>query len=141
MMIFGPKLETEEVMTHLKLILLVLVMFSSVSWAQEPPRPGDPQIGAEGRLVVLKVVPGESTVKLFFAGKKAAELDFNKDHKLLSVTAFKDGQKETLKFRNMGDAYEVTELPKWQQPYSLGIKSEVRGKVEELKVEIKNTKP
>lgn len=119
----------------------MLTVHSCVAFAQEPPRPGDPQIGAEGRLLVLKVVPGESTLKLFFAGKKAAELDFKKDHKLLSVTAFRSGQKETLKFRNMGDSYEVMDLPKSTEPYSLGIKSEVRGKIEELKVDIKPTKP
>lgn len=116
---------------------LLIATMASVSLAQEPPRPGDPQIGAEGRLVVLKVVPGESTLKLFFAGTKAAEVDFTKEHKLLSVTAFKEGQKETLKFRNMGDSYEVMELPKWSEPYSIGVKSQIRGKVEELKVQIK----
>jgi hypothetical protein len=113
---------------------------SCFGFAQEPLRPGDPQIGAEGRLVVLKVVPGESTLKLFFAGTKAAEIDFSKEHKLLSVTAFKEGQKETLKFRNMGDSYEVMELPKWSEPYSIGVKSQIRGKVEELKVQIKGKK-
>ena len=120
-------------------LLAIFVFAASMSavQAQEPPRPGDPQIGAEGRLVVLKVVPGESTIKLFFAGTKAAEVDFAKEHKLLSVTAFKEGQKETLKFRNMGDSYEVTELPHWSEPYSIGVKSQVRGKVEELKVQIK----
>lgn len=128
-------------MKSLKILVVVFAMQSTLAFAQEPPRPGDPQIGAEGRLVVLKVVPGESTVKLFFAGTKAVELDFAKNHKLLSVTAFKGGQKETLKFRNMGDSYEVTDLPKWKEPYSLGVKSEVRGKVEELKVEIKTQKP
>lgn len=128
-------------MRYLKIIFAVVILKSTGVFAQEPPRPGDPQIGAEGRLVVLKVVPGESTVKLFFAGKETAAVDFGKNHKLLSVTAFKGGKKETLKFRNMGDSYEVMDMPKWQEPYSLGIKSEVRGKVEELKVEIKNTKP
>lgn len=127
--------------------LFILLFFAwltlgtdSAVFAQEPPRPGDPQIGAEGRLVVLKIVPGEGTLKLFFAGIKTAELDFAKDHKLLSVTAFKGGKKETLKFRNMGDSYEVMDLPPWEKPYSLGVKSEVRGKVEELKVEIKTKK-
>lgn len=128
-------------MKYSYLALLTLTLKASVVFSQEPPRPGDPQIGAEGRLVVLKIVPGDKSLKLFFAGTKTAELDFNKNHKLLSVTAFKDGQKETLHFTNRGDSYEVTELPKMKVPYSLGVKSEVRGKVEELKVEIKNHKP
>lgn len=120
---------------------MAVCLQSTLAIAQEPPRPGDPQIGAEGRLLTLKIVPGESTMKLFFAGKETAAVDFGKNHKLLSVTAFKGGKKETLKFRNMGDSYEVMEMPKWEQPYSLGVKSEVRGKVEELNVEIKATKP
>ncbi|NUN07199.1 MAG: hypothetical protein HUU57_15745 [Bdellovibrio sp.] len=104
--------------------------------AQEPRPPGFPQIGAEGRLLTLKVVPGESTVKLFFAGKEAARADFNKNHKLVSVTLSKEGKKETLQFRNVGDAYEITEPAKFSKPYSLEIKSEVRGNVEQLKVDI-----
>ncbi len=124
-----------------KVILLSITFLSINLWSQEPPRPGDPQIGAEGRLLVLKVVPGESTIKLFFAGKKAAELDLAKDHKLLSVTAFQRGKKETLNFRNLGDVYEITNLPSWKEPYSLGVKSEVRGTVEEIKVQIRNQKP
>jgi len=129
-------------MTYLKLVFVVALTFSSArGFSQEPPRPGDPQFGAEGRLVILKVVPGDRTAKLFFVGKKAAEIDFNKDHKLLSVTAFKNGQTETLKFKNNGDSYEVLNMPGWSEPYSLGVKSEIKGKVEELKVKIQPSKP
>ncbi|MBV2167840.1 MAG: hypothetical protein KUL82_03950 [Bdellovibrio sp.] len=129
-------------MTYLKLLLVAALTFSStLAFSQEPPRPGDPQFGAEGRLVILKVVPGDRTAKLFFVGKKAAEIDFTKDHKLLSVTAFKDGQTETLKFRNNGDSYEVLDMPGWKGPYSLGVKSEIKGKVEEFKVKIQPSKP
>ena len=118
----------------------VFLLFQTVG-AQEPLPPGFPQIGAEGRLLTLKVVPGESTVKLFFAGKEAAQADFNKNHKLISVTLKKEGRKETLKFRNMGDAYEITEPAKYPKPYSLEIKSEVRGKLEQLKVDIPTKNP
>lgn len=117
------------------------LLFSVATHAQEPRPPGFPQIGAEGRLVVLKIVPGDSSMKLFFVGKEVTELDFNKNHKLLSVTAFKNGKRETLKFRNVGDSYEVTESPSVQKPYSMEIKSEVRGKIEELKVDIPAKKP
>ena len=115
--------------------MAVFFLFQAVG-AQEPLPPGFPQIGAEGRLLTLKVVPGESTVKLFFAGKEAAQVDFNKNHKLVSVTLSKAGKKENLQFRNIGEAYEVTESAKYSKPYSLEIKSEVRGKIEQLKVDI-----
>lgn len=118
-----------------------IVVLFHMAGAQEPLPPGFPQIGAEGRLLTLKVVPGESTVKLFFAGKEAVRADFNKNHKLVSVTLSKEGKKETLQFRNVGGAYEITEPAKYAKPYSLEIKSEVRGKIEELKVDIPTKNP
>lgn len=123
------------------LVASCMLFIFQFAGAQEPRPPGFPQIGAEGRLVTLKVVPGESTVKLFFAGKEAARADFNKNHKLVSVTLSKEGKKETLEFRNIGDAYEYTEPAKFQKPYSLEIKSEVRGKVENIKVDIPTKNP
>lgn len=128
-------------MTKFRFIFFLLLLPMGLAFAQEPSSPGTPQFGAEGRLVILKVVPGDRTAKLFFIGKKAVTLDFQKDHKLLSVTALKDGQKETLKFRNNGESYEVLNMPAWRDPYSLDVKSEVRGKVEELNVKIVPTKP
>lgn len=128
-------------MTKFRFIFFLLLIPMGLAFAQEPLSPGTPQFGAEGRLVILKVVPGDRTAKLFFIGKKAVTLDFQKDHKLLSVTALKDGQKETLKFRNNGESYEVLNMPAWRDPYSLDVKSEVRGKVEELNVKIVPTKP
>lgn len=128
-------------MNSIRFIFILFLLPVGLVFAQEPLPPGAPQFGAEGRLLILKVVPGDRTAKLFFIGKKAVTLDFQKDHKLLSVTAFNDGQKETLKFRSSGESYEVLNMPAWKEPYSLDVKSEVRGKVEELNVKIVPTKP
>ncbi|MGZ3786754.1 MAG: hypothetical protein ACXVC3_19605 [Bdellovibrio sp.] len=122
------------------LSISILTIFLRVTFAQEPPRPGDPQFGGEGRLIILRVVPADKTAKLYFVGKKAAEIDFNKDHKLLSVTALSGGKSETLQFKNTGDAYEVLNVPSEKGPYELSVKSEVKGKIEDIKVKIQ-TKP
>lgn len=122
-------------------IFSILMLLSGASFAQEPPRPGDPQFGGEGRMIILRVVPGDKTAKLYFMGKKSAEINFNKDHKLLSVTALSEGKRETLQFKSTGDSYEVLNVPSEKGAYELNVKSEVRGKIEDIKVKIQTKKP
>jgi hypothetical protein len=86
-------------------------------------------------------VPGDKTVKLFFAGKKTGELDLKKDHRILSVTATGGTKQESLRFKESGEAYEVVDLPAWNEPYDLSVKSRVKGKIEELRVKMPPTKP
>lgn len=119
--------------------LIAFIFVSPSTFAQEIQSQGHPQIGGEGRLLIVRVVPGDKTAKLFFAGKKAAEIDFKKDHKVLSITALSDGMSEELHFKSTGDAYEVYGTP--NKPYDLNVKSEVRGKVETIKVNISPAKP
>lgn len=103
--------------------------------AQDFP-PGLQEYKAESRLFTVFVVPKDKSAKLFFAGKEAAKIDFNKDHKVLEITAFKKGKKETLSFDKNGDAYVISNLPSWKEPYELQIKSETKGKIEKTKVKI-----
>lgn len=114
------------------------ILFISITAHSQEPTPGSLEYSAEGRMLVLKVVPGDKSAKLFFFGKKSAELDFNKDHKLLSVTATSAGKTETLTFKKNPDSYEVLNLPQRYKPYELKVKSEVRGKIEDLKIQIPN---
>lgn len=125
----------------IRILFAAILFFAGAATAQDPTRPGDPQFGGEGRMIILRVVPGDKTAKLYFLGKKAAEIDFNKDHKLLSVTAFSEGKRETLQFKNNGDSYEVMDVPSEKGSYELDVKSEVRGKVEDIKVKIQTVKP
>ncbi|GEM_PF-5507167 len=118
---------------------LVALSLGQPSFSQEIQSQGHPQIGGEGRLVMVRVVPGDKTAKLFFVGKKAAEIDFKKDHKVLSITAFSDGKSEELRFKSTGESYEVFGTP--NKPYDLNVKSEIRGKVENIKVNVSPTKP
>lgn len=124
-------------MIKLAKIFSIFMLLSGVAIAQEPPRPGDPQFGGEGRMLILRVVPKDKTAKLYFLGKKSAEINFNKDHKLLSVTALSNGKRETLQFKNTGDSYEVLNVPSDKGIYELDVKSEVRGKIDDIKVKIK----
>lgn len=118
---------------------LVSLFISLPGLSQEIQSQGHPQIGGEGRLLMVRVVPGDKTAKLYFVGKKAAEIDFKKDHKVLSITAFSNGKSEELRFKSTGEAYEVYGTP--NKPYDLNVKSEVRGKVETIKVNISPAKP
>ena len=123
-------------------LVTIVTLLSGVVSAQTQPldsaRYPYGQYTAEGRLLTVKLVPGDKTAKLFFVGKKVADLNFQKDHKLLSVTAIGSNKKEILKFTGTGDSYEVSELPKWKAPYELTLKSELNGQFEELKVKIKS---
>lgn len=127
-------------MKSLKIIFLVLMLPPFLAFAQKPP-PNDPNYMAQGHLLVLRVVPGDKTLKLFFAGKKAGEVDLKKDHMILSVTATGGKKQESLKFKESGEAYEVVDAPAWNEPYDLSVKSRVKGKFEELKVKIPAPKP
>jgi hypothetical protein len=127
-------------MKTLKIIFFTLASISFFAFAQKPP-PDDPNYMAQGRLLVLRVVPGDKSVKLFFAGKKAGELDLKKDHLVLSVTATGEKKQESLKFKESGEAYEVLNLPAWNEPYDLSVKSQIKGKIEELKVKMPAKKP
>ena len=53
--------------------------------------PGLQQFKAEAKLFTVVVVPKDKNAKIFFAGNAAAKIDFEKDHKLLEVYAFKKG--------------------------------------------------
>lgn len=103
------------------------------------PRAGDDEYMVQGRLVVLKFVPKDQKAKLFFAGKKAGEIDFKKDHKILTITAFdKQNKKEILTFNKDGEAFEIPNLPSWKKPYNLEIKTETKGQIEDFKIEVKS---
>lgn len=121
--------------------LTMLLGLTTPVAAQQKPPPDDPNYMAQGRMLILRVVPGDKSLKLFFLGKKAGELDMKKDHLVLSITATGNKKQEVLKFKESGEAYEVSELPKWNEPYDLSVKSQVKGTVEELKVKIPAKKP
>jgi hypothetical protein len=119
--------------------LLTMAVVTPVALAQigapDIP-PGLPQYKSEAKLFTIFVVPKDKTAKIFFAGKEAAKIDFEKDHKVLEITAFQKGRSETLAFDKNGDTYIISNLPSWKEPYELQIKSETRGELEQTKIKI-----
>jgi hypothetical protein len=127
----------------MKWMITSWLLAATLTASAEGERPDRPEYLATGRLLTVRVVPMDRTAKLFFAGHKAADLDLKREHKLLEITALNPTgrQSETLKFNQQGDAYVIQNLPKWKEPFQLNLKSEARGEIEEIKVQIKPKKP
>ena len=102
---------------------------------------GIAEYSAQGKLVVLRIVPGDKVAKLFILGKKKAELDLKKDTKIISVFLNSENKSEELRINNRGDYYEVRGLPKHQTPYELSVKTAVKGEKEEVTFKINMQKP
>lgn len=123
------------------ILSVVFILSSSLStWAQGE-RPDRPEYLAQSRLLTLRVVPGDKNAKLYFAGQKVAGMDWRKDHQVLEITALTSKKTETLQFNREGDAYVIPQLPNWNEPYDLVVKSQTKGQVENIHVKIKNKKP
>ena len=125
----------------MKILAALSFLFLSAVVSAQIPGPGDPEYTTQGRFLVLRVIPKDRGAKLFLAGHEALNLDLKKETKILSVTLLKDERKEVLHFDGQGDTYEILNIPANSFPYELGIKAEVRGKQEELKVKVLNGKP
>jgi hypothetical protein len=126
-------------MSLAKLAYLICVL---PSWAfSQQFYPGSPQYKAESNLVILRFFPGSKSGKIFLAGTKVADLDFSKDAKNLSVVMLNDSKKEILKLNGNGDYYEVESAATFPTSYQILVNAEVRGKLQELKLKVPNTKP
>jgi hypothetical protein len=99
------------------------------------------QYRVESNLIILRFVPADKTAKIFLAGKKFAELDFNKDAKVLSVVMLNDTKKEILQLNRAGDFYEVESAKAFPESYQIIVNTEIRGKYQEIKLKVKNAKP
>lgn len=130
-----------------KFILFTVIGFSCFSIAQVPPgpRPTNPEYQTQSKLVVLRFVPMDKKGKLFLAGNKAADIDFRKGAKIVDVTILRKNQKkDILQVTRVGDSfqeYEIVGLPPSTEPYDLQIRTEVRGKYENMEIRVQPTKP
>lgn len=114
-------------------ILLAVCLVAASALAQQDHRAGKSYEG-EGRLVIFRIVPGDKSAKLYLVGKKAADLDFRKDVRLLSITATKPGgSREELRFEESGDSYLVTPFPE-SHDLTFEVKAETRGKKENIRL-------
>ena len=89
-------------------------------------------------LLTVRIVVGEKTAKVYLTGKETAKLDFGKDAKLLQLTAFqRDGVEEELQFSPDQGYYTVKKLPEWEGPYMFRVKTEVKGKKQDVEIQRK----
>lgn len=102
---------------------------------------GVSEFNGQGKLVILRIVPGDKVAKLFVLGKKTAELDLKKDAKVLSVFLKNGATQEELRINNQGDFYEVNGLPEETPSYVLSIKTKVKNQIEDIKIHVQNKIP
>ena len=114
-----------------------LILVSNFSFAQQVPVTEANEMRAESRLFTLRFVPQDKKAKLFFSGKEMVKIDFEKDHKVLEITALGKGKKEILKFTKDGEAYTIDQLPQWNDSYELEVKTHTKGQIENTRVLIR----
>lgn len=108
-------------------------LFSLTSWSQFPH---EPQAQANGKLFSIHLTPKDKKARIYIVGKKAAHFDFKTNEAKLELFARQGTKQEKLEFTKIGDAFEVTELPKWQGPFELHLKGKIRKESESLKLDI-----
>ena len=121
-------------------LIIFLVLFSAGAKSQVP-RAGDPEYTTQSRFLVLRIVPKDKSAKIFLTGQEALNIDLKKEAKIISVTLLKNQKKEILHLEGDGDTYEIQGIPTGPGAYEIGVKTEVRGTQEEMKVIVPNAKP
>lgn len=122
--------------------ILMFGFFTAMAQAQQPPgpRPDNPEYLAESQLLTLRFVPKDGLGKIYMAGRKAGDIDFHKNAKILSVTLLKNSRRDTLQFtqpEKNSEPVNVSGLPMGTEPYDLEVKTQVRGKIENTPIHIK----
>jgi hypothetical protein len=119
---------------------VVLAFLMSIANAQTAGN-GVSEFNAQGKLVILRIVPGDKVAKLFVLGKKKAAFDFKKDAKILSVFLKNGASSEELKVNDRGDFYEVQGVPNRDKPYELSVQTDVKGEKDDVTIKINMLKP
>lgn len=118
----------------MKALIILVLLISSASYAVNPREV--PEFTQQGSLITLRVVPKDRTAKIFIVGHKAAAIELQKDAQVTRVLLVDNEKKETLSLNDQGDYYEVSGLPDHGQPYQLMVQTRVKGKIEEVKIDI-----
>ena len=100
------------------------------------PRQSDESYEAEGRLVLFQFVPGDKFARIYLAGKEAAKVNFDSKSKLVSVTLFQKGKKQSVPFKSMENYYQLETVPH-ADPYELEMEATVDGKPDKVRMTIK----
>lgn len=122
----------------MRIILVCLIMLTAHLVCSQPVHNDPPEYTGQGKLIIVRIIPGDKTAKLFLLGKKTAEVNLKKEAKLLSVFLNSSGSTEELRVNNRGDYYEVNNLPRSTIPYVLSIRANVNGETENIKVQVRD---
>ena len=120
--------------------LSVLILFVWVSVCFSQNYQTDPfTLEGQGNVLTFRLVLGEKSAKLFLVGKEAAKLQFEKDAKLIQITAFRDDQtKEELTFVPGAGYYTIPKLPEWTTPYTFDVRARLKNtKEDSAKIQVK----
>lgn len=122
----------------MRILILICVAFLSLQIFAQDFQADPLSMSGQGSLISLRLVPGEGRAKLFFVGHEALRLNFEKDLKLIEVTAMQnDKVKEQLMFEPDRGYYTIKKLPDWQSPYELRVKAKVNGSDQILNLKVK----
>ncbi len=125
---------------NMKKLFCFIIFLPFVGLSQES-RPGNPSYTGENKLIVLRFVPQDKSGKVFLVGSKVADIDFNKNAKLLSVVMLTDKQEEVLQLDQNGSYYEIKRAKTFPQSYKLVFKTKIQGKIEDLQLKVDSRKP
>jgi hypothetical protein len=114
-----------------KKFTIAFLLTCNLVWAQGSPgvQREDPAYTSSGNMIVFRAVPKDKTIKLYLIGKESAEVNFEKDSKLLSVSLLeKGGKSRNLEFKPSPKGYyEISGAPTTGK-YDLELKAEVLSK-------------
>ena len=120
------------------LTLVTSILFQGEIQAQGPAgaQPNPKLFEGEGRMLLLRYVPGDRSAKLYVMGRKTAEADFDlKKVKIVSVQALREGRTESLKFEGAGEEYTIQSTPK-SLGKSLRVNVLVEGEEDEVTIDL-----
>jgi hypothetical protein len=123
----------------MKFMLVVCFFYSIFSFAQDFQ--SDPMsLEGQGQLLSVRIVLGEKHAKVYLIGKEAVKLSFEKDARLLQLTAFdNENATEELQFVPGKGYYTVKKLPAWANKIdSFKVKAKVKDQTENIEVKRRN---
>lgn len=119
------------------LLILTGVLLGGQSWAQGPSSVDPLAMEGQGSVLAMRLVLGEKSAKIFFVGSEVAKLGFEKDAKILQITAFNpNGTKEELRFVPGQGFYTIQNMPAWPENYMLEVKAKYKEKNDKVQLKI-----
>lgn len=119
-----------------KWIVSNAILLVAIATMAQSPDLGQPPYIAQSSTLLIRFYPGAKTGKVFLVGKKAADLDLNKQAKLISVTLFNQGRREELKMSRDGSAYLLEPTKPFPPKYELQLETELHGELQQMQIQV-----